>query len=146
MLISTSTMIDLNNQVVLAEEEREGKGNLQTQQNQTSVQHNAKGHQTHQVVNLQYPKENLIYNGSVIFKASKPVDIIAYNATLGLKNNAANTWDINGTIYKPMTLLQNSSECNLKFHASGLIIHSPLSQPYTATFNVNSTENDLGED
>jgi hypothetical protein len=51
----------------------------------------------------------VLYNGSVIFKASKPVDIIAYNATYELKNSTANM-DTNGTIYKPMTLLQNLSE------------------------------------
>jgi hypothetical protein len=146
MIIPTSTIPELSNYTVLAVEKEKGN-TQQQQQNQTSLQHNAKGHQNHQVVNLQYPIENALYNGSVIFKASKPVDIIAYNATMGLKNSeAANTWDINGTIYKPITLLQNSSEGNLKFHASGLVTYSPLSQPYTVTFNINSTENDLGED
>jgi hypothetical protein len=61
----------------------------QQQTTQTSVQHNAKGHQSHQVVNLQNTTKSIIYSRTVTFNLSKPVDIIAYDDITGQTNTNA---------------------------------------------------------
>ncbi len=46
-----------------------------------SVPHNAVSHESHQVVQFEEPKDNILYHGSITFKSSIPVDIIVYNDT-----------------------------------------------------------------
>jgi redox-regulated HSP33 family molecular chaperone len=54
----------------------------QEQQTQNSVQHNAIGHGSHQVVNLQNASEGVVYKGIVSFNSSELVDIIPPLAAL----------------------------------------------------------------
>lgn len=107
---------------------------------QTSIPHNAKGHESHQIVNFQTPSEGMVYNGTVTFKASKPVDIIIYNEIFGLKNPKTKVWEINGKNYEPKILLKNVSEGKLKFEGSGLVAHSPSPEQYKITFAINDTK------
>ncbi|HZA61355.1 MAG TPA: hypothetical protein VE573_00675, partial [Nitrososphaeraceae archaeon] len=53
---ATSTSILNNNQL-----------EAQQQQTQTSMPHNAKGHESHQAVQLQNASQGVVYNGTVTF-------------------------------------------------------------------------------
>ena len=50
----------------------------QEQKNQTSIQHNAKGHESHQVIIFQNSSDGLKYSRIVTFDLSKPADFISF--------------------------------------------------------------------
>ena len=129
---ATSTSILNNNQL-----------EAQQQQTQTSMPHNAKGHESHQAVYMQNASQGVVYNGTVTFNTSKPVDIIAYDDVTGQQQQqntsaTANVWDVNGNKYAPKTLMKNVTEGTVNFEGAGILTHSTLSQPYTVTFTINA--------
>jgi lipopolysaccharide export LptBFGC system permease protein LptF len=118
---ATSTSILNNNQL-----------EAQQQQTQTSMPHNAKGHESHQAVQLQNASQGVVYNGTVTFNTSKPVDIIAYDDVTGQQQQqntsaTANVWDVNGNKYVPKTLMKNVTEGTVNFEGAGILTHSTLS-------------------
>jgi hypothetical protein len=110
------------------------------QTTETSVQHNAKGHESHQVVNLQNATEDVVYTGSVTFNSSKPVDIIAYEDVTGQQqptNATVKVWEVDGKKYATKTLMKNATEGTVDFQSAGLVTHSTSSDPYKVTFSIN---------
>ena len=130
---ATSTSILNNNQL-----------EAQQQQTQTSMPHNARGHESHQAVQLQNASQGVVYNGTVTFNTSKPVDIIAIEEVTGQQQQqqnvsaTANVWDVSGIKYAPKTLMKNVTEGTVNFQGAGILTHSTLSQPYTVTFTINA--------
>ncbi len=111
----------------------------QEEQTQTSVQHTAKGHESHQVVNLQNPTEGIIYTGTVIFNSSKPVDMIAYEDITGqIFNGTGTLWDVDGKQYAAKTLMKNATEGTANFQGVGILTHAASSDPYQVTFSINA--------
>jgi hypothetical protein len=113
----------------------------QQQQTQTSMPHNAKGHESHQVVHMQNSSQGVVYNGTVTFNSSKAVDIISIEDVTGQQQNVsatANVWDVNGNKYAPKTLMKNVTEGTVNFQGAGILTHSTSSQPYTVTFTINA--------
>ncbi len=51
---------------------------LSEQNNQPSIPHNAKGHESHQVIIFQNSSDGLKYTGMVTFSLSKPADVISF--------------------------------------------------------------------
>jgi hypothetical protein len=132
---ATSTNILNNNQL-----------EAQQQQTQTSLPHNAKGHESHQAVQLQNASQGVVYKGTVTFSSSKPVDIIAYEDVTGQQQQntsatATNVWDVNGNKYAPKTLMKNVTEGTVNFEGAGILTHSTSSEPYTVTFTINAASN-----
>ena len=132
---ATSTSILNNNQL---------EAQQQQQQTQTSMPHNAKGHESHQAVQLQNASQGVVYNGTVTFNTSKPVDIIAYDDVTGQQQQqqntsaTANVWDVSGIKYAPKTLMKNVTEGTVNFQGAGILMHSTSSQPYNGTFTINA--------
>ncbi len=128
---ATSTSILNNNQL-----------EAQQQQTQTSMPHDAKGHESHQAVYMQNASQGVVYNGTVTFNSSKPVDIIAIEDVTGQQQQnvsaTANVWDVNGIKYAPKTLMKNVTEGTVNFQGAGILTHSTSSQPYNATFTINA--------
>ena len=113
----------------------------QTQQNQTSVPHDAKGHETHQVVIFQNPSEGITYTGLVTFNLSKPADVIAFEDVTGKESTNATKkiWEVGDKKFVPNTLLKNVTEGSVSFNGSGVLAHSTLSNVYTGTYTLNET-------
>ena len=111
----------------------------QEEQTQTSVQHTAKGHESHQVVNLQNPTEGITYTGKVTFNSSKPIDVIAYEDITGqTSNGTVKVWDIDGKQYATKTLLTNATGGGVNFQGVGILTHAASSDPYQVTFSINA--------
>ena len=83
--------ITLTMGIALTTENNKAQAQQQQQQNQTqaSIPHNAKGHESHQIVNFQNSSDGATYAGTVTFNSSKPVDIISFEDVTGKQN--ANT-------------------------------------------------------
>ena len=101
----------------------------QIQQNQTSIPHNAKGHESHQVIIFQNPNDNIIYSGVVTFNLSKPADVIAFDDITGKEttNASKKIWEVGDKKFVPNTLLKNVTEGSVHFNGSGILAHSTLS-------------------
>ena len=114
----------------------------QQQQTQTSMPHNAKGHESHQAVYIQNSSQGVVYNGTATFNSSKPVDIIAIEEVTGQQQQnvsaTANVWDVSGIKYAPKTLMKNVTEGTVNFQGAGILMHSTSSQPYNGTFTINA--------
>jgi hypothetical protein len=129
-----------------AEDSKAQAQQQQQQQNQTqsSIPHNAKGHESHQIVNFQNSSDGVTYTGTVTFNSSKPVDVISFKDITG-KQNANTTikiWESGDRKLLPTMLLKNVTEGSVQFNGSGILAHSTQSTPYNVTFTINATATD----
>lgn len=110
-------------------------------QTQTSVPHNAMGHESHQIVNLQNQNDSIIYTGTVTFNSSKPVDIISFKDVTNNNTVDKNVkmWQVDGKKLFPTTLLKNVTSGTISFEGNGILTHSIKSDPYSVTFTINAT-------
>ena len=112
----------------------------QQQVNQTSNAHNAKGHESHQVIIFQDSSDGLTYSGTVTFNLSKPADVISFEeVTEAPTNETKKIWEVGDKKYVPNTLLKNVTNGSVNFNGSGILAHSTLSDVYTGSFTVNDT-------
>jgi hypothetical protein len=113
----------------------------QTRENQTSIPHDAKGHETHQVIVFQNPSDSITYTGVVTFNLSKPADVIAFEDITGKETTDASKkiWEVGDKKFVPNTLLKNVTEGSVSFNGSGILAHSTLSNVYTGTYTLNET-------
>ena len=113
----------------------------QQQQNQTSIPHNAKGHQSHQVIIFQNASDGVKYTGTVTFNLSKPADVISFDDITGKQptTNATKTWEVGNKLFATKTLAKNVTQGSVNFNGSGVIAHSTQSDLYNGTFNLNDT-------
>ena len=130
---STNTDIFPGNQVHAQQQQ-------QQQMTQASIPHNAKGHESHQVVNLQNATEGSVYTGTVTFNSSKPVDIMVYEDVTGKNTNSTvKIWEVDAKKFATKTLAKNATQGTLDFQGAGLVTHSASSEPYTVTYKISST-------
>ena len=113
----------------------------QQQQNQTSIPHNAKGHQSHQVIIFQNTSDGVSYTGAVTFNLSKPADVISFDDVTGKQpaTNATKTWEVGNKTFATKTLAKNVTQGSVNFNGSGVIAHSTQSDIYNGTFTLNDT-------
>jgi hypothetical protein len=106
-------------------------------QTQPSIPHNAKGHESHQVVNLQNATEGTTYTGKVTFNSSKPVDVITLEDITGqTSNGTVKVWDVDGKQYATKTLMTNATKGTVNFQGTGILTHVASSDPYQVTFSI----------
>ena len=112
----------------------------QQQVNQTSIAHNAKGHESHQVIIFQNSNDGLTYSGTVTFNLSKPADVISFEEVTENPTNATKKiWEVGDKKFVPNTLLKNVTNGSVNFNGSGILAHNTLSDVYTGSFTVNDT-------
>ena len=113
------------------------------QNNKTSIAHNAKGHESHQVIIFQNSSDGLTYTGMVTFNLSKPADVISFEEITNEEQPANATkkiWEVGDKKFVPETLLKNVTTGSVNFNGSGILAHSTLSDVYTGTFSLNDTD------
>jgi hypothetical protein len=119
-------------------------------QTKKSVTHIAIGHESHQVVDFVELKDNILYNGSITFKSSIPVDVIVYNDTSNTavdNTNANNTnikpWKIDEKTFVPTTIMKNATSGTIDFRGSGITTHIPYNQTYDVTYSIKATPSNI---
>jgi hypothetical protein len=106
----------------------------------SSIPHNAKGHQSHQIVNFQNLTDDIIYKGTVVFNSTAPVDIISYtNLNDQNTTHSVKIWEVGDKKLIPKTLLKDSTNGTVAFEGNGILAHSIKSNPYKVTFIINDT-------
>lgn len=132
--INQTGFVDNGNVVSAQQEEK-----IQ-QVNQTSVAHNAIGHESHQVIIFQNSSDGVTYSGTVTFNLSKPADVISFEEVTEDRTNATKKiWEVGDKKFVPNTLLKNVTNGSVTFNGSGILAHSTLSDTYTGSFIVNDT-------
>ena len=114
----------------------------QQQNNQTSIPHNAKGHESHQVIIFQNSTDGLKYTGKVTFHLSKPADLISFEEVTDGQQPANATkkiWEVGDKKFVPSTLLKNVTDGSIGFNGSGILAHSTSGDKYTGSFTLNDT-------
>lgn len=140
LLLTITIVFILNNS--FADTDAYGQQSYSVQkQTLSSIPHNAKGHQSHQIVNFQNPTDDVIYKGTVVFNSTKPVDIVSYKelAADQNSNSTVKIWEVGNKKFVPETLLSNSTGGTVNFEGNGVLAHNTQSSPYKVTFVINST-------
>ena len=109
---------------------------------QTSIAHNAKGHESHQVIIFQNSSDGLKYTRTVTFNLSKPADVISFEE-ITHEDQPANTtkkiWEVGDKKFEPSTLLKNVTTGSVNFNGSGILAHSTSGDEYTGSFTLDDT-------
>ncbi len=127
---------------ILVENGNNVLGLSEQQNHQTSTPHNAKGHESHQVIIFQNSSDGLKYTGMVTFSVSKPVDVISFEEITDGQQPANTTkkiWEVGDKKFVPSTLLKNVTEGSISFNGSGILAHSTSGDKYTGSFTLNDT-------
>ena len=86
----------------------------QHQQNQSSITHDAKGHQSHTVI-FQDSSDGARDPGTLVFDLSKPAAIISFDSIAGKQSpDAAKIWEVGSKLFAQKTLKKCYTGLNLR--------------------------------
>ena len=138
LLTITIMLFTVNSLVEIKANAQQSKPSLK--QTISSIPHNAKGHQSHQIVNFQNLTDDIIYKGTVSFNSTEPVDIISYtNLNDQNTTHSVKIWEVGNKKLVPKTLLKDSTNGTVAFEGNGILAHNIKSNPYKVTFIINDT-------
>ncbi|MFB5635371.1 MAG: hypothetical protein ACE5RB_01955 [Nitrosopumilus sp.] len=103
----------------------------------TSSQDPGQGHENHQLALILSPNKGTIYDGSMTFTSSEPVQIAVLHEINSQESKGQPIWTVDGkTIYglSLINLQQNSG--SFEFTGAALALHSPNSKEFTTTVSV----------
>lgn len=103
----------------------------------TSISDPGQGHENHQLALILSPNPGTLYDGSLTYTASEPVQAVVLHEIS--KNDARGQpiWTVDGnTVYGLSLFDQNTKSGSLEFTGAALGLHSPNSNPFTATVSV----------
>lgn len=102
----------------------------------TSSQDPGRGHEGHQLALILAPNPRTIYDGSMTFTASEPVQIIVLHEITPEQSKGQPTWTVDGETVFGLTLVdQGKSSGSFEFTGAALALHSANTE-FTATVSV----------
>ena len=103
----------------------------------TSLQDPGQGHESHQLALILSPSEGTIYDGSLTFTASEPVQIVVLHEINENDAKGQPTWTIDGDkIYGLSLIDKGTTSDSFEFTGAALALHSTNSQEFTTTVSV----------
>lgn len=106
-------------------------------QTTTSSQDPGKGHENHQLVFVLSPNEGTLYDGSMTFTSSEPVQIIVLHEMNPQEAKGQPTWTVDGNTVYGLSLIDLSEKSgSFEFTGAALALHSLNSKEFTATVSV----------
>ncbi len=103
----------------------------------SSSQDPGKGHESHQLAIILSPNEGTLYDGSLTYTASEPVQVTILHEMLNEQAKGQPTWTVDGKTTYGLSLIepeQNSG--TIEFTGGALALHSTKSNQFTATVSV----------
>lgn len=102
----------------------------------TSSQDPGIGHESHQFALILSPNEGTLYDGSVTYAASAPVELAVLHEISREDAKGQPTWSVDGNkIYGLSLIDQKSNSGSLEFTGAALALHSPT-KTFSATVSV----------
>jgi len=103
----------------------------------TSSQDPGQGHENHQLALILSPNEGTIYDGSMTFTSSEPVQIVVLHEISSQESKGQPTWTVDGkTIYGLSLIDLQKNSGSFEFTGAALALHSPNSKKFTTTVSV----------
>ena len=103
----------------------------------TSSQDPGQGHENHQLALILSPNEGTIYDGSMTFTSSEPVQIVVLHELNSQQSKGQHVWTVDGNTVYGLSLidLQKKSD-SFEFTGAALALHSTNSKEFTVTVSV----------
>ena len=103
----------------------------------TSSQDPGMGHESHQLALILSPNEGTLYDGSLTYAASEPVQIVVLHEMIKGQEKGQPIWTVDGeTIYGLSLVDPGTSSGSFEFTGAALALHTPNSDEFTATVSV----------
>ena len=103
----------------------------------TSTQDPGLGHEGHQIAMILSPNTGTIYDGSMTFTSSEPVQVLVLHEINEIDAKGQSTWTIDEkTIYGLSLIDLNKKSGSFEFTGAAIGLHSPNSKEFTATISL----------
>ena len=103
----------------------------------TSSQDPGQGHENHQLALILSPNEGTLYDGSMTFTSSSPVQIVVLHEINSQDSKGQPTWTVDGkTVYGLSLIDLQEKSGSFEFTGAALALHSPTSKEFTSTVSV----------
>lgn len=103
----------------------------------TSSQDPGQGHENHQLALILSPNKGTIYDGSMTFTSSEPVQIIVLHEISSQESKGQSTWTVDGkTIYGLSIIDLQKNSGSFEFTGAALALHTSNSKEFTTTVSV----------
>ncbi len=103
----------------------------------TSSQDPGQGHENHQLSLILSPNEGTIYDGSITFTSSEPVQIVVLHEINLRESKGQPTWTVDGkTIYGLSLIDLQKNSGSFEFTGAALGLHTANSKEFTSTVSV----------
>jgi hypothetical protein len=103
----------------------------------TSSQNPGQGNENHQLVLILSPNKDTLYDGSITFSSSEPVQIAVLHEINSNDVKGQPTWTVDGNTIYALSLIDPTIKSNsIEFTGAALALHSPNSKEFTATVSV----------
>lgn len=102
-----------------------------------SSQDPGQGHESHQLALILSPNEGTLYDGSLTYTSSEPVQVAVLHEILEQQAKGQPTWTVDGkTVYGLSLLEPEASSGSFEFTGGALALHSMKSNEFTATVSI----------
>ena len=103
----------------------------------TSSQDPGQGHESHQLAIILAPNEGTIYDGSLTYAASEPVQLVVLHEIPKTQAIGQPTWTVDGdTVYGLSLISPGTSAGSFEFTGAALALHTPTPDEFSATVSV----------
>jgi len=103
----------------------------------SSSQDPGQGHENHQLALILSPNAGTLYDGSMTFTSSEPVQIVVLHEINSQDAKGQPTWTVDGkTIYGLSLIDLEEKSGSFEFTGAALALHSPTSKKFTTTVSV----------
>lgn len=103
----------------------------------TSSQDPGRGHEGHQLAVILSPSEGTLYDGSMTFTASEPVQVVVLHEISPSDAKGQATWTVDEKTIYGLTMVDLASKADsFEFTGAALALHSPNTKQFTATVSV----------
>lgn len=110
---------------------------IQFTQTLTSMQDPGQGHESHQLALILSPNKGAIYDGSITYTASEPVQIVVLHEMNKDDAKGQPTWTVDGNTVFGLTLVDPGTNAgSYEFTGAALALHTKNTNKFTATVSV----------
>lgn len=103
----------------------------------TSSQDPGQGHESHQLALILSPNEGTLYDGSLTYTVSEPVQIVVLHEISDLQAGGQPIWTVDGSTTYGLSLIdQGASAGSFEFTGAALALHTSTPDQFTATVSV----------
>jgi len=103
----------------------------------TSSQDPGQGHESHQLALILSPNEGTLYDGSLTYAASEPVQIVVLHEIISAQVGGQPTWTVDGTTVYGLSLINPETTAgSFEFTGAALALHTTNTDPFTVTVSV----------